>query len=558
MHCHLNRIIACIHCIYVVNAIWKQSDTTMPRTVDDIAVGFDGNEFYIFGGKLLMRYNVTDDTFTDDGNILSADIKVNAQSYHQYSNMLYIITNTTFSVYNFNNKQFIDHWMTIDFPIQLDQNSNNMEISCLVATDESIFVVGGRVASESQTVVQRLNLLTYNWTFSYMNQGRDSLSCAVDYVTNKLYAIAGKSESNNDFFDSIEMINIDTIDQQSWVILDDKLTTTCAGSRALSHSESNRIFVIGGYGPEGKHYNDLDTVHIINTITDAVSLSTERLPYQVVTTGAIIVENTMYCFGGYDGTAALDTWFYYTIESNELPTSSPVYIPSNDPTISGTLYVTLSSSNAPINAPTFAPSTPNDLVITSSAPSNAYPYVLSTLYTHDNAPTAGTNGIAVDDEIIIITVVTLLFLLLCCYIVSFLYHRKVQNQPKFKVGVPAVVAKKIIFKSSADSISLQEINMNVLKTKSSPVTTAIGNDVRSIGEKDHEENGEANVVVIGEKGSNAIRDASVYRANNINIGNDDEVIMGDDEITSGTKACVDYGVVKEGNVYEQTQTKSGK
>eukprot|EP01083_Nonionella_stella_P165852 552860_1 len=341
-----------INCIHVIQCAWMQSNVKLPKHADEPAVGSYGNQVYIFGDyanpRQLLRYNVRNNTFADDGDVVGWNTTGKAQSWQQYANMLYMITYNTLSVYDFDSNQFINHWKNISFPRKSEREiwEGSSELSCLVVTDTFIFIIGGSDASDSTTMndVQILSLLTYNWTFSNMIQARRSLSCAFDHLRHTLYAISGLQDDDA-HLNSIEMTNINGMEQQSWTMLNDTLTDACFGTRALAHSDSNSVFIIGGHNNEGDNVISINTVHVINTITNTVSVSPERLPYKVTTTGAIIVDNIIYCFGGWNEVIdnALDTWIYYrinmTIDEPISPSFAPIATPnpssrtlSNDPT----------------------------------------------------------------------------------------------------------------------------------------------------------------------------------------------------------------------------------
>eukprot|EP01084_Bolivina_argentea_P191587 329096_1 len=96
------------YCLCVVDAQWIQSDVILPPGVDDAAVGFYDDQFYIFGGgeykRQLIRYN---GSFTVIGtNELPHDLHGNSQFYRQHGNTLYMIHDDTFTVYNFETKLF--------------------------------------------------------------------------------------------------------------------------------------------------------------------------------------------------------------------------------------------------------------------------------------------------------------------------------------------------------------------------------------------------------------------------------------------------------------------
>eukprot|EP01083_Nonionella_stella_P271013 917994_1 len=75
------------------------------------------------------------------------------------------------------------------------------------------------------------------------------------------------------------------------------LTIGLKDTRTVFVYESNIIWIIGGgyYVGRGVY---TDTVHTIDTVNDAVSLSSESLPYAVLDTAAVLVDNVLYCFGG--------------------------------------------------------------------------------------------------------------------------------------------------------------------------------------------------------------------------------------------------------------------
>eukprot|EP01083_Nonionella_stella_P017234 48185_1 len=175
-----------------------------------------------------------------------------------------------------------------------------------------------------------------------MNTARRSSSCTIDIERTTLYAIAGVVDtSTRVYIDSIEMLNITDIGAQSWVLLDETLTDHgLQGTRALLHQKSNRIFVIGGYDRVGDDIATFtNSVHIINTVTNQVTLSSERLPYGVAHTAAIIIDdNILYGFGGWDGKVIslqdwMDTWFFNRLDnprSTERPSNQPSSSTTND------------------------------------------------------------------------------------------------------------------------------------------------------------------------------------------------------------------------------------
>eukprot|EP01083_Nonionella_stella_P302727 1044975_1 len=336
--------------------MWIQSNVTIPRIIDESAVGFYQDEIYIFGGSVdkrqIIRYDVTRNAFIDDGtDLLSADTRSLAQFYAQSGDTMYFskALDDTFSIYDFSRKQFTDNWNDITTPVTANG------LSCLSATDEYLFVIGGK---NNGNTVQTLHLLSTEWALSYMNTARRSSSCTIDRDRTTLYAIAGQDQV---YIDSIEMLNITDIGAQSWVLLDETLTDHgLQGTRALLHQKSNRIFVIGGFGP-----NWSNSVHIINTVTNHVTLSPDPLPYNVTTTAALIVDNILYAFGGYgdkhQSPRQFDTWMFYILSNptafpSQTPTSFPSQTPTPFPSQTPTPFPSQTPTPFPSQTPTSFPS----------------------------------------------------------------------------------------------------------------------------------------------------------------------------------------------------------
>eukprot|EP01083_Nonionella_stella_P118781 354699_1 len=334
--------------------MWIQSNVTIPRIIDESAVGFYEDEIYIFGGSVdkrqIIRYDVTRNAFIDDGtDLLSADTRSLAQFYAQSGDVMYFSKafDDSFSIYDFSRKQFTDNYITT--PVTVNG------FTCLSATDEYLFVIGGK---NNGNTAQTLHLLSAEWAVSYMNTARRSSSCTIDRDRTTLYAIAGQDQV---YIDSIEMLNITDIGAQSWVLLDETLTDHgLQGTRALLHQKSNRIFVIGGFGP-----NWSNSVHIINTVTNHVTLSSDLLPYNVTTTAALIVDNILYAFGGYgdahQSPRLFDTWMFYILSNptafpSQTPTSFPSQTPTPFPSQTPTPFPSQTPTPFPSQTPTSFPS----------------------------------------------------------------------------------------------------------------------------------------------------------------------------------------------------------
>eukprot|EP01083_Nonionella_stella_P283827 966111_1 len=84
-------------------------------------------------------------------------------------------------------------------------------------------------------------------------------SCNIDPDTYSLYAIGG-------YTNSVEMINIDNIIQNTWHILEETLSTYMSGIRSICINNKIYVFQCG------------QEVNIINTNTQSITIATDRLP----------------------------------------------------------------------------------------------------------------------------------------------------------------------------------------------------------------------------------------------------------------------------------------
>eukprot|EP01083_Nonionella_stella_P005390 15565_1 len=107
-------------------------------------------------------------------------------------------------------------------------------------------------------------------------------------------------------------------------------------------------------------YIDVNTIHVIDSVTDTVRTSGST-KYEERDGAAVIVEGVAYIFAGYNANGYLNTFQYVDFPETLAPTSSPTTAtshPSTSPSSPPTLVPSLAPSTAPSLAPSSAPSTP--------------------------------------------------------------------------------------------------------------------------------------------------------------------------------------------------------
>eukprot|EP01083_Nonionella_stella_P171990 588894_1 len=300
---------------------------SMPLANDMMAVGYDAthNTTWLLGGrdqasKQLLSFDTQTLSFTQNQN-LSHDIW-GEQHFTQIGNILWMINPATdpyttqiFSTFNVITSQFQYEYNNIFIPV------NTLVAACLASTIDAnhsyLFVVGGQ--SESYTSLnstQIYNISSDLWQINVpsMDTNRAHLSCIAH--NNKLYSIGGGRSTVPFYLDSIEMLDVSTINLRNFAITwqyIDPLNIPLRRMSAVRYMDS--ILVIGGHtGQESSN-----AIHVIDTISDTVTYYSESLAIATYSTAPVVIDanaGTLIAFGGgiYPG-GSIDTWQY-----TELPT----------------------------------------------------------------------------------------------------------------------------------------------------------------------------------------------------------------------------------------------
>eukprot|EP01084_Bolivina_argentea_P314575 544876_1 len=307
----------------------------------------------------LITYDIAFNNFsitTLDGIIETLDYS-SAQYYTSINNIIYIAQQEYLSIYNMETNIFTQQW--ISYPAYFFSYS----VPCLAVTSNYLFLIGGYRNRIYLDEVKSINLATKIWNSNLplLNTGRAYHGCIVSESSNKMYVMGGDDGSN--MLSSIERIYISNIEDNSWNIIGD-LTWAARGQRAVEYQQI--IFIIGGdtYSGTSRTHYYLDLVSIIDTSNDEISTLSDNLVYGTYCTSAIVVDHTIYAFGGRRGPdsvdAWIDTWMYY-----EILTPSPTQLtvaPTSNPT---TVHPTIATTQSPSKPNTTRILTPycNDVIV---------------------------------------------------------------------------------------------------------------------------------------------------------------------------------------------------
>eukprot|EP01083_Nonionella_stella_P249405 862451_1 len=355
-------------------------ETRMPRAVSDMAIGYDhaNNAILLIGGYQFTQYFAVfkEDSFTDYGNVFDSTdgAQGHGQFYTQLGNTLWMLNaaGTEIHAFDTNTYQMLSRSPSITVPIA--ESGLASSTTCLASIDDYLIVIGGGFHNVLD-VVQIYHLTDDQWLSNIpsLNAPRAYSTCMV--ANNKVYAIGGLDDQLNQL-DSIEVLgvwNMAAISSTSWYLFGCTLQKPRMHLRAALYG-TDMIYVVGGE----YMFNQQSSVDIINTVTDEC-LAADDLVFAIRGAPAIIVQNTLFVFGGYIRDLIGDDRYQYlllatsnstsppsTYHPSIIPTNAPVPEPittkrdTSDPTHQPTVNdPTVSASPAPLASmsPTYTPST---------------------------------------------------------------------------------------------------------------------------------------------------------------------------------------------------------
>eukprot|EP01083_Nonionella_stella_P112298 330181_1 len=440
---------------YPCFSVFTTGLSTLPRTVNDVSIGFDSltSTILIFGGddniavaynRQFVTFDINERVFTDHGQYyLTSEqaIEGYAQNYMQIGSELWMISLSGTYFVKADTETYNVTVPSTTIPTTVH------EAACLSGSEEYLFVIGGGGdTAPAMNTVQIYRISDGQWlaNVSSLNTKRSTLSCLA--FGDKLYAIGGDDDST--FLDSIETLdisNMDIIPSKTWdTNWADPLTSGRKATRAVLYGTD--IYVIGGKDNEG---NRLADINVIDTITGTVS-SGDTLDYATSYASSIIVDNTLYVFAGYSNSDGdLDT-YQYSILPTKTPSDTPTLAPSGIPTSP--------PSNKPSRAPTLLPSIMPTLApsqIPTKRPSTSSIYAMM-------QPTAGNDDVPRDrnmnkDRNVIIIVAVIAAIVFFCGVLAYWYAHNVTKVTPHKSPEPTS------HKSMIDALSKVPLDLFVTK-----------------------------------------------------------------------------------------------
>eukprot|EP01083_Nonionella_stella_P236916 831622_1 len=360
---------------------WIIGDSSLPRADDSMAVGAYNGKIFIIGGyyegNALVEFDIATHSVTDHGKraIMASKTDGAAQFWSQQGPILYIIDDTVFSIYDMHTRQFTANWKGITFLTGVGDDG------CLASSALFLYVTGGD--PDGIDTLQVLRLTTYSWITNplppTMQQRRQHHSCVLhnDY----LWAFAGQwtpDKKNFEIANNERILATGDIAQNTWNYID-PLTVAIESHCAVAYQDI--IYVIGGRDGD---LTSFDFVHLVDANTGEVTVSPDRMQSVSQLGAPIIVDSTLYLFGGdplttewqyceLDTTPPMPTTAVPTNQPtsapSEIPTSAPIAAPSEIPTSAPVAAPSDQPTSVPSEHPTVAPfAVPSEMP--TSVPSN--------------------------------------------------------------------------------------------------------------------------------------------------------------------------------------------
>eukprot|EP01083_Nonionella_stella_P105805 304578_1 len=363
------------------DARWVLSNDTLERKYYLMGIGSYNQTIYFFGSinpdnpqiwhesmAEVAQYELKNNQLTHIATTRHSNnyMMGRGQFWTQIDHILYLIPmlHGPLLTYDMQTQTFITNIVKGEMNVAVD------EFGCLASSNDLLFVIGGINQDITLETVQTYSLNTEQWFIApSMQQPRSACACIVsnDY----LWAFGGISLTSN------ERIRVTNVMQNDWNYVQG-LVIAAHGLRSVSWQ--NVILVVGGYNNSTSTY--LDIVHVIDTQTGAVSLAKETMPYPNAFSGAIVLEDMLYVFGGQTPTTpATDQWMYYQLPL-PVQTNNPTSAPTNYPSAHPSVYPTNNPSQTliPTNYPSIHPSVyPTNNPSQTLIPTN-YPSIHPSIY----------------------------------------------------------------------------------------------------------------------------------------------------------------------------------
>ena len=260
-------------------AHWISPSPTLPYAGNSIAIGVVEDTITLIGTQtnVVMEFDTNSENFTvPQTNVLPAtsSLYYGLQSVQIGCTLYFARNGGLLYTYDLANKQLIDNSIPSgSYGGHFCSDGSNY-----------LYSPGGYYSK----LFKFLDISGNQWNDGPSMSGtRYASPCVV--VNGYLYTIGGTGSNNY-----VEKISITNILSNSWSYLSDTFSIGITVSSAIVYEE-RYIYVVGGWS------GDNNLVYIIDTNTDTITLTPERLVYPTDSSRLAIVNNVLYSFGSLNG-----------------------------------------------------------------------------------------------------------------------------------------------------------------------------------------------------------------------------------------------------------------
>eukprot|EP01083_Nonionella_stella_P181195 648210_1 len=342
----------------------SSSDWFLPHPDFQMSIGAHNDILTIFGGNFypldLTTYNISSHVITGFGRVLPTYTRGYSQYWTQMGHIVLMLDSYSpvINSYDLSTNIFTQQWKGITIPKNI-----TIYTGCIASTQDALFIVGG--ANETKDVyfdtffIYYLNKNTWDSGPS-ISLARSRHSCIVSEWSDTLFVIGGHYHYTQTR--RIEYISVHNTTENTWTILNHNLGFRSWGVRSVSYHQY--IYIISG---SDDTYSN--TVHIIDTERNSLSVAPHSLVYGVSYSTPVIVNDRLYVFGGRISYGVSSSRLQYldlprstitptsttTSTPTSVPTPTPTLIPIHFPTLTPTLLQTSFPTSIPTSIPTYFP-----------------------------------------------------------------------------------------------------------------------------------------------------------------------------------------------------------
>eukprot|EP01084_Bolivina_argentea_P245847 411522_1 len=334
---------------------WTIATSILPRGEGSMATCYyqADNKIYLFGGwhhqKQFVIYDITHNSFEVEYSLPMDVYGENNQYYTRMDYIFYWLDVRSIIVYNLNNKNFEN---------QIVRKQTHSTISCLTSGNNLLYIIGGIYDNYTYAkTVEIYNISSGIWLSQIpsIQTERAGHSCLIHPIQQQLWVIGGYHYAPKTIvLHLVETISLNDMKNQKWTY---SQSLIYAVYKTVAVLYEHYIIVMGGYGKDQINCNSRNEIQIINCNTGNVFIA-GYLKYVVGGASGILVGDRVYLFGGWNGSAYIQTWQYLDLTADYFLTNSPSQFPTSSPTdiTINPSYPTKDPSEYPTNDPTISPS----------------------------------------------------------------------------------------------------------------------------------------------------------------------------------------------------------